>query len=348
MSIKWEVTYFTIGATDLTLFANGRMQVAANILIKAVNPADNKPYTLTASDLGKIELVDYYNTGTKLGGGWTYTATENEFAHSMPGSKSSPNEGHEPLNNQAKKYWVSTTKIESKSIGARIPQPNGRWINTHSDDFDSHINLRGTQPVHYNTDNTNLKRDDTANGGSGFVIWDQDNYYLTSKNNNHAFKKAELHGYRNENYKIEGMRWSIGYWRDGVTNYIHYFWEMGTQKRVKAGLTHYEDGRPFEWPAAVDITVRENRQALCFTRLRITSLLSPYSNNWVFNSWFRIFDIYGNTGDFSVNHNERNLISIKNRGTSALGESEPNCEDEVVHLGEKIPEGDASDIPESA
>ena len=63
---QWEVTSFSLrtGAPDSTtdiIYANGRMQVQVNVLIKAIVKGQTKRYLLTQSELASIELVDYDN-----------------------------------------------------------------------------------------------------------------------------------------------------------------------------------------------------------------------------------------------------------------------------------------------
>ncbi|OAA44082.1 hypothetical protein BBO_04438 [Beauveria brongniartii RCEF 3172] len=332
-AINWEVTDFKIQGNDFVLFSNGRMQVPANVLIRAVNPVDSSVYTLTAAELARIQLIDYYVPGRELADGWKYTATENDFAHTMPGVKSAGHEENDVKNEQSKRYWVSTTKVETKLIGTRIQQPNGIWITTHSDHYDSHVTLRGSAAVHYNMNNVEFTREDTDQGND----WDQDNYYLTSKV--HPFKKSELSGYHSPNHPNLGMRNAMKFWGGPGTGkrstFTHYIWEMGPTTRVDRGLTHYDDGSGTHKPHKVNMVINERPYAMCFTRLSIKGY-PGYSQNWWYNSWLRILDIYGNSGDFNLPRVSHNHLELTSRNTVSVAGSP----DDVVFCDDHIPEGD--------
>lgn len=219
-----------------SLFANGQMQVAANVLIKAINPINYDPYLLTAAELAKIELVDYYNTDEKLVGPWKFASVENEFSHTMPqGTGFAADAGDPPTQpfmvDQNKRYWVSTTKAEVKRVGARITQPNSKVITTRSAENDSYIDFRGYQEIRYSLSNSEWWREDTASGSG----WDQDNYFLRSKV--HPFIRADRYGYRDENFAVVGMRNSVAYHRAGP--HLHYMWPMGPRKTVNAGRSRF-------------------------------------------------------------------------------------------------------------
>ncbi|KAI9644326.1 hypothetical protein NHQ30_007683 [Ciborinia camelliae] len=353
MSVRWEVTLLRIHASDAgtTLFANGQMQVAANILIKAINPTNNNPYILTATELSRIELVDYYNTNEKLTGPWTYTATENDFSHTMPVARDASADAGDSvaedsvtadstagdsvvqpfMDDQHKRYWVSTTRAEVKSVGARIQQPNGTIITTRTSPNDSHIAFRGVQEIRYSLSNADWRREDTAQGSG----WDQDNYYLTSKV--HPFKKVNRNGYYGDNYVVVGMRNSVAYHRKGP--HLHYMWDMGARTTVKVGLTHYTDGRVHPRPWTKDIVIRQQAHSLCLTRMITSGPTDIWSQGWWFSPWVTMYDLYGNSGQFSFAVNEYNTISCHNRGTKFVEDSDTiTYEQEEVTPEEETPE----------
>ncbi|KAM0126301.1 hypothetical protein ACHAP3_009378 [Botrytis cinerea] len=328
MSVQWEVTLLSINTSEAgtSLFANGQMQVAANVLIKAINPVNYDPYLLTAAELAKIELVDYYNTDEKLVGPWKFTSVENEFSHTMPqGTGFAADAGDPPTQpfmvDQNKRYWVSTTKAEVKRVGARITQPNNKVITTRSAENDSYIDFRGYQEIRYSLSNSEWWKEDTASGSG----WDQDNYFLRSKV--HPFIRADRYGYRDENFAVVGMRNSVAYHRAGP--HLHYMWPMGPRKTVNAGLTHYVDGTPHPKAWSRDIVIRENANSLCLTRLKTSGPLGIWDLGW----WFDppsvvMYDQYGNSGMFDLAVNEYNTISIHNRGTKSKPHSDtPHSED---------------------
>ncbi|KAB8290185.1 hypothetical protein EYC80_011054 [Monilinia laxa] len=285
------------------------MQVAANILIKAIDPTNNADYTLTAGELASIQLVDYYNTDEVLTGSWTYTTTENDFSHTMPSTGFS-RLVQAPLQSsmvdQYKKYWVSTTKSEVKSVGARILQPDGTWVTTRTSPNDSSIVFRSTPEIKYSLANCEWWREDTASGSG----WDQDNYFLRSKV--HPFKVAERHAYRNENYEVVGMRNSVAYHRAGP--HLHYMWPLGPPSTQKVGLTNYADGKPHPNPWTTNIVICQHTDSFCLTRLITSGPKDIWSQGWWFEPWVEMFDIYGNKGSFNFAVNEYNTISVSNRG----------------------------------
>ncbi|RAL59414.1 hypothetical protein DID88_006788 [Monilinia fructigena] len=312
MSVQWEVTYLRIHAdpAGTSLFANGQMQVAANILIKAIDPTNNADYNLTPAELASIQLVDYYNTEEVLTGNWTYTTIENDFSHTMPSngfSRLVQAPMQSSMVDQYKKYWVSTTKSEVKSVGARILQPDKTWVTTRTSPNDSSIVFRSTPEIKYSLANCEWWREDTASGSG----WDQDNYFLRSKV--HPFKVAERHAYRNENYEVVGMRNSVAYHRAGP--HLHYMWPLGPPSTQNVGLTNYTDGRPHPNPWTKNIVIRQHTDSLCLTRMITSGPKDIWSQGWWYNPWVEMFDLYGNRGSFNFAVNEYNTISVSNRVT---------------------------------
>ena len=342
-SASWELIEFKIQGNDTVIYANGRMQVSVNIIVKAIDSSNNTPYTLSENTLAGIELVDYYNTGATLNGGWTYTKTENEYAHVFPTGRSGEHDkddrhdadrddtgkisftGDDRSGIQTLRYWVSSTKVESKNIGARMQMPGGSWVNTHSNQFDSQVTIRAATPVTYTMSNVTFDRQDTANGKG----WDQDNYYLTTKV--HAVKSTSIFAYKNENYNVVGMRQAISCHHRSKRNvYIQYMWPFGTQSTVQLGITHHEDGRPRSNPAPT-VRIREQGGAMCFTRMWIENTDCNFSHDWWFEPYCIIYDTYGNSGQFNVHANHFQTISISDRNVSRSTE-----DDGKIHYGEKI------------
>ncbi|KAI9642488.1 hypothetical protein NHQ30_009293 [Ciborinia camelliae] len=324
----WQISYFTVQSNNNHLFANGFMQVAVNITIEAINPDTGDVRHLTPKELSTIQLVNYFNTDeVLLSGEWWYSAEENGFEHTMPSTKNVvPDTPHHHENlYQGKTYWVSTILLETKSIGARILQPDNTLVTTHSDDFDSFTNLEGKPPVEYSLSNVKFERRDTYSGEN----WDQDNYYLSSTK--YAWKRANMLGKLGSNYVVEGMRHSGAYWSEGASKYIHYMWPMGSQASVKAGFTHYVNGIPFPVQMPT-ITIREYTDAICFTRLLLQGLLIDIYRHyglvhWKFDTSITLYDIYGNWGDFTVSHEDKNLLSLHDRPRSFVPPSDAENKD---------------------
>ncbi|KAJ8062592.1 hypothetical protein OCU04_009116 [Sclerotinia nivalis] len=350
MGVQWEVTYFSIQSSgDSVLFANHVMQVTVDVLIKAIDPTTNTPYTLRMDELFSSQLIDYDDVNAELGDGWAYSNEENVFAHSMPPSHSvvpatEPHDNQsmppqhnnvpagQPLDDQSQRWWVTTGKIESKSVGARIQQPNGTWVSTHSDKFDTHVSLRGVERVTYTLDNVKFVKEDT-DGGTDTIetSWDQDNYYLTSKV--HPFNMVVLDGHRYSDYSVEGLRMCTAYYQWATWKWLHYFWYMGPKTKAKVGITSFEDGTPVQGGNVHDININEHPQAFCLTRLWIYTEANIYSTDWWYSSTIKIFDDYGNQGNFILDTGKENRsqIILKDDASVTLESSDSG----TIHYGKE-------------
>jgi hypothetical protein len=345
---QWEVTYFKVETTTSdgksdSLYANGRMQVPVIVSIKAIEKGTTKRFTLQDTDLSKIELIDYDDTTITLSDGWSYTDQRSDlFANSLSASAATVNAaiGAETDDSpQSKKYWVSTTKVENKRVAARIKQPDGTTITTHSSKFDSHVALMGKAPVVYTTDNVDFVREDTADGSyqfdwqsalpdrkwhTAYKHWDQDNYFVSSRV--HEFVKADIHDYDTTGYASghpgdSRLKNCYDYYAPNNKNLkLSFIWDFGAEATKTAGL--YKEGLIKDWGrvcgrkayAYTDIKVNQKSNALCLTRLAIDCPDTIWGSRWSNdNCGFTLYDIYGNAGKFSASFSDdHNLIIIKN------------------------------------
>jgi hypothetical protein len=333
MPVQWEVTSFLLSAHDTVLFANGNMQVATNITIGAVDTSNCESYRLSDYILQNLELVDYY-TDEKLTGGWTYTDKENEFGHSMPSSLSNTNDAipddtadvvHETADSEAprtKRYWISTTKLETKVIAARIPQSDGKVISSNAGHFNSSVTIKGTEPVNYGLFNTEWCREDTS---KDYYI-EQENYFLRSKRYN--FKKVDRSGLKSEKYVIPGLRSCTAH---HLASTYHFMWDMGPQTTRSVGVDCYESGwiHPLGILRMHTITIRQHANALGLTRCKLLDAPTDvFKSSWWYATAFRIYDIYGNFGDFSVDCKKADTISIQDRNVLA---DDANLDDKIFY-----------------
>jgi hypothetical protein len=311
MAIRWEISRFKVETspgdhTRDSLFANGLMQVPVFVSIEAINPATGLTHTLSAAELNTIKLVDYFSPTTQLSAPWTYSGQENEFHHVLPSTASNETPQTDESNPtaawQKKTWWVSTSRVEHKNIGASIQAPDRTVYHTGGGgpgSFDSHVTISGIAPVHYNMSNVefsgyeNTARGRTTNGTHEF---DQDNYYLSSKE--HPFKKVQITGgYFSDPPPVQYsyLRVSRPLFPHFQETLLHYLWPIGPQQTKQAGHQN----------AIANIIVNQRRGALCLTRLHLQyPPLYSDGGGW-FTGQFTIWDEYGNWGKFKAGEREK-------------------------------------------
>ncbi|RHZ70736.1 hypothetical protein CDV55_107810 [Aspergillus turcosus] len=315
MAVQWEVSEMKVETSPGdhlrdSLFANGKMQVPVIVSIEAINPANNAVYKLSAAQLATIKLVDYYNPTSHLSTPWTYSAVENEFHHVLPAIASAGSESETPqtrVDYQKKTWWVSTSRVEHKNIGASIQAPKGIYhTGGGSGHSDSHVTITGIAAIHYNMSNVQFVREDTKNGNviSGPFKFDQDNYYLSSTK--YRFQKVDVRGQffnPTNDPPIERCYLRVSRVKSGTEqSHLHYLWPMGSQQTKQAGNKN----------ARADITINQRQGALCLTRFTLEGKgrLYPDGGGWYTNQ-FTIYDQYGNSGNFQAGHDgSSNLITM--------------------------------------
>ncbi|RAH55760.1 hypothetical protein BO85DRAFT_470103 [Aspergillus piperis CBS 112811] len=310
---SWEVSFLQVQTTTAdavtdTLYANGHMQVPVIVTIKAIDPESAATYELKDSDLEKIKLIDHDDEtpATELSGSWSYSATENEFDHALPTSRKEPQTDLSLADGdpQRKRYWVTTTKMENKRIGASIKQPDGTVVHTASAGFDSKVTVRSIDPVKYTRDDLNLEREDTADGNfyspNYHWYWDQDNYYLTSTI--HDFRKVELYGY--DGGTDPYLKYSTGFFSVHEPCNIFYYWPMGSKETLTVG----------KGLMTTEITINQRPNAMCCTRMRFEGA-NPWKEHHWWEGKFTIYDKFGNSGIFFMGYDEdRNQLQILTKG----------------------------------
>ncbi|KAH2761583.1 hypothetical protein KXW10_000405 [Aspergillus fumigatus] len=309
MAPQWTVVSIDIYTTTSdkisdTLYANGRMQVPVDVLI-LTKPAA----VLTEEELSSIKLVHYNDTAKTLSGGWVYSDEANEFAHSLDPellgvSAALPvTETGQDNSKQLKRYWVSTKEIETLKIAASIQQPDGKTITSNSSYGGTFAALTGKTPITYTTDNVDFEREDTSHTD----IFDQDNYYVSSRIPQHPFRKAVIHAYNSTDYGLINC-YSYVSWHDDCHLALFYMWDFGPESQKTVGVGTSLFGGLFD-----KISVNQKPNALCLTRLLITAPFDiDYGTSWWYAPWFVIYDVYGNVGQFSVDTKDRNLCVIGN------------------------------------
>ncbi|RAK89840.1 hypothetical protein BO79DRAFT_208569 [Aspergillus costaricaensis CBS 115574] len=304
-STEWEVSSLTVntgtadGATD-TLYANGRMQVPVYVSISAIDPDKNVPYSLTEAELESIKLVDYYSTSTELSGDWVYSTIENEFAHSGTTSLSLRS------TSQSIKFWVSTSKVEKKSIAASVKQPDGKIVTTHESGFDYHATLVGNPPINYTTDNITIQDTKSGDGSSGSYSWSLLNYYIST--NDHDLAKADLFIEQAESLFYNRDHMVANLYTAATPSSVYnllYVWEYGDQATKLLGPYNLLA----ETPA---VTVNDKKNNFCLTMMSLTYNYVRENEVFVRENHFTLYDIYGNSGKFKAELTDGGEVVIHN------------------------------------
>ncbi|RAH56257.1 hypothetical protein BO85DRAFT_63010 [Aspergillus piperis CBS 112811] len=301
-SVSWEVTSFEVqattpNATSDALYVNGNMQIPVIVVISVIDLNTNNAYELNESELETIKLIDYDDPPTEISGSWSYSVTENEFEHGLPSTKKAiqPDLSFAAGGPQKKRYWVTTTKVENKRIGASIKQSDGTVVHTGGGTFDSKVTLVGTNPVTYTVDDLNFEQQEEdvmqafpSKDGS----WIQRNFYLTTKKD--ELRKADLQGY------ILGtvdpaLKYATAYLRDNMGFFsIFYYWPMGSKEMRTVGIDSH----------TAEVTINQKSNALCVTHmyLDVFGTTWPASRSW--EGRFTFYDKFGNPGTFWLGYDE--------------------------------------------
>ncbi|KAL4905525.1 hypothetical protein BDW74DRAFT_177894 [Aspergillus multicolor] len=139
-----------------SLYANGRMQVAVLVHIRAIDE-QSQTYTLSQEQLDAIKLTDRANPNQPLSGEWTFTQKENKFAHQMPGNCAEVQNGDPEYHDTNRKkfqsmwFWVSATQAEPRHIAASITIDE-TTINTADSAFNSYVTLQAIDKIVYDYD----------------------------------------------------------------------------------------------------------------------------------------------------------------------------------------------------
>ncbi|GLA64610.1 hypothetical protein AtubIFM54640_006334 [Aspergillus tubingensis] len=300
-SVSWEVSSFEVqtttpNATSDALYANGNMQVPVIVVISAIDPDTCKAYELNETELETITLIDYDDPPTEISGSWSYSVTENEFEHGLPSTKKAvqPDLSLAAGGPQKMRYWVTTTKVEDKRIGASIKQSDGTVVHTGGGGFDSKVTLVGTNPVTYTLDDLNLEQQEDDVEGvfpDNDSTWRQRNFYLTTKK--YELRKADFQGY------ILGtvdpaLKYATGYFRGGLASFsIFYYWPMGPKETRTVGIDSH----------TAEVTINQRSNALCVTVLLLWgNVIWPAPRNW--EGRFTFYDKFGNPGTFWLGYDE--------------------------------------------
>ncbi|PKY00899.1 hypothetical protein P168DRAFT_285046 [Aspergillus campestris IBT 28561] len=320
-SSKWEATSFEIltqGRDRVSdqLFANGRMQVPLRINIKAAAQSASGelvPYKLSPDELDRIRLKDHHTNGP-LPSAWQETDHKSgDWSDTFPNA-SAPEESA-PREDDSQSYilWISTTENGLKHIQATIPNGQGTWQTTKNS-----IALTAVYPIRYRVSeshNIEYRKNEVAKGSwTGEKHpdvhrgdWTQYNWYFSTTA--HPTKQVELHDFSPDDLQLKlGDKKLRNAWRmkmEANSLQIAYVWECSQRREAPFGC-YYMD-RP------QTMTVNQAANALRVTLLSFTHpVRNKYPYNFTFKPWFEIFDIYGNSGRFSLKLTDENAVEFEN------------------------------------
>ncbi|GFN11305.1 hypothetical protein AtubIFM55763_008237 [Aspergillus tubingensis] len=281
-SVSWEVSSFEVqattpNATSDALYANGNMQVPVIVVISVVDPDTNNAYELNESELEAIELIDYDDPPTEISGSWSYSITENEFEHGLPSTQKTvqPDLFLAAGGPQKKRYWVTTTKVEDKRIGANIKQPD---VTYKVDD------------LNFEQQEDNVEQDFPDKSGT----WVQRNFYLTTKK--YELRKADLQGY-DLGTVDPSLEYATAYLDTGIGFFsIFYYWPMGSEETRTVGIDSH----------TAEVTINQKSNALCVTHMFLSAGTTwPASRTW--ESRFTFYDKFGNPGTFWLGYDDTHV-----------------------------------------
>ncbi|PLB35898.1 uncharacterized protein BDW47DRAFT_133253 [Aspergillus candidus] len=319
-SSKWEATSFEIltqghDRVSDQLFANGRMQVPLRINIKAAAQSESGelvPYKLSRDELDRIRLKDYHTNGP-LPGAWKESDHKiGDWSDTFPNGRAPEESAPSEDDSQSYILWIQTTESGLKHIQATIPNGQGIWQTTKNS-----VALNAVNPIKYRISelhNIEYRKTEVAKGswtGQKHVEvhrgeWTQYNWYFSTTT--HQTKHVELHDYSPDNLQFKlGDKKLRNAWRmkaEANSLQIAYVWEYGQRQEVPFGCEYMDNPRT--------MTVNQAENALCVTLLSFTH---PVRNNWPHNftykPWFEIFDIYGNSGRFSLRLTDDNAVEFE-------------------------------------
>ncbi|WP_372070877.1 hypothetical protein P7L75_19310 [Tistrella mobilis] len=279
---------FETGATSGSIYGNGLNQIGVRIYFTPID-VNSTVVPLSPAVLARtsITLLDY-TTAQSLPSGWAYGTSVNQF-HTLPEGQNAAARFAQFVQEVTTYYVTCATDARSRAItiGSKITLPDGGYalnadqhFSAPAGNFKNSVALRALTPIFYNSSNTRLDREDTANGKD----WDQDNYYFTITEQGCYIIRSDISG-----APSGPSNWSI-ISKDKHPNW-HYIWQFGPENTAYISQI------------GINIRYNQRRNAVCLTRLHSSSYNSGY-DNWYYETRFTIYDQYGNSGLFSAVRNE--------------------------------------------
>lgn len=298
------------GHTEDLVYANGNMQVGVNVTLVAIDESGTQ-IMLTDAQLNSIQLVDW-DTLDSLPGGWNYTQTENEYNHSFPGSppREASNNPVSDATPQNKVYWVSTSKVESLKIGAKIVL-GGTTYSTNSTEHKSSITVTGRQALKFTAANFKVDvKSDVSKGkyyGELYICnngkkleditpeWTQDCVYISL--DNVKIKYIYVGGTANDSGKGDADYRNFSY----VTMHNNLFWWClwGDDKDGQSVGPGYMDGKfggeiCIKATATIPVSPHENDNTVNLSLFHFNGDIGFWGKESYRTPHFSVVDTYGN------------------------------------------------------
>ncbi|KAL7892574.1 hypothetical protein HDV63DRAFT_389469 [Trichoderma sp. SZMC 28014] len=306
MSDLWEIGGFQIETTTSdgfhnTLFANGLMQVAVLVKIKAYVHGTEKLYTLSQAELDTIKLIDYDDISAPLSP-WAYSKDENEYDHTLPSAfgDTSDLEAEKPepgvfadtagsisnQNFQFQKYWVTTTQLGLKNLAASIKQRvDQRTVHTAGGGYNSHVTITGIVPRDYEKEDLDVEE-------RVIGLYGHRNVFVKFKSRSDVLKKLEMSGYYDDPSQ-PSMKYCI--YISAVDHpfrrpSLWFFCPMGPEKTITVGAKD----------ALKDIRINQKENAFCISLVDFSSETNPWKEVRKWDSKFKLYDRFGNWNEFFI------------------------------------------------
>ncbi|MEL4012942.1 hypothetical protein [Dryocola clanedunensis] len=285
------------GDTHGKIYANGNMQVAVQVNVKAVDK-HGLPVQLIEEDIDSIVLIDN-NSGGRLMNGWGFSRSENSYLHTMPDqvAEKAPGEEVDPRV-QIFTFWVSCHVVSIIAIGASIVAPDGTVYNTREagSTFYSYIMLEGVNIPKYTLTDVDFTRFDTAKPVSSTgIIVDQDNYYLSLKN---GLSIVAVDWMTNEIPLFAAINQSS-------SAQLYYAWPLAYASQ------YVINDSPVAGLGELEIIINDRAGQVCFSRIACGNV--PLDAVIDTAATFTVFDQYGTAGHFSVTQNAKSfMMKIEN------------------------------------
>lgn len=329
-----------------SIYANGRNQLPIQITVKAVNK-DGNPLKFSNETWISILNLCFAESDKKLSrkgnSGWCFTEVENEYSKEIQsGSHRSKRFLSGEDGTAIIILYVYTDDINTKRIAVSVDTDNGKHFTTAdipSGTEKMSVTVGAIQKIIYRKDMLTITPIYELEKGVNKVIYSDgdkrefdchyDNYYITIPLPIiNIFTYNYGGGVRDEYGKIY-PKWVCAY--DNQSNHQHMIVAHPGDSKKRTETFGFEGRATFlgsDSGAIFDLTKKvtfnEHDNAACFTQIAFRTGGNAWRLNngqnlsnfvpYGFDTWFELFDIYGNYGKFNVQFtDDKQYIKITDR-----------------------------------
>nr|ACJ10120.1 conserved hypothetical protein [Bacteriophage APSE-3] len=328
------------GNLSPSIYANGRNQLPIEITAKAVNK-DGNPLKFSNNTWISILNLCFAESDKKLNrngnSGWCFTVVENQYSKEIQlGSHRSKRFLSGEDGTAIIILYVYTDDINTKRIAVSVDTPNGKHFTTadiHSGAEKMSVTVAAIQQIIYRKNMLTITPIYELEKGVNKVIYSDgytrefdchyDNYYITIPL---PIINAIAHGYGNG---TTYPKWICAYDKQSNNQHMIVAHPDNTKKGTetfgfegRATFLGLDSGARFDLTKKV--TFSEHDNAICFTQIAFQTGGNAWRLNdgqclsnfvpYAFDTWFELFDIYGNYGKFNVQFTDDKLyIKITDR-----------------------------------